>query len=380
MKNIIILYFCFIMSIFLLFSSLAAQQPEGEELFRVKIPEGYLYKAFDVSPGGMKALSFLEHQEGSLYSYRALVKIFDSDNLPVEEKVLDSGWIFGGFTPSSALILLKGEADSLSEARIIDLQGRELLSIRDVGSRQLLNDLHGREIAVAALGDDSHYKPSVVYDLSQGREKFRLDPVPWPHDLEHIKPKNSIWAETRIFLPVGQDNLFLWGIGATILLQKYGQPGHIWKIDSIGGNINEGKFLGPDYLAVSYFVEGKKHKEGLAIIRWRDGQIVFRVENYIFNGKREKELPPLRTDYLYLDEDFNLNFLFDSGESLIIHFDRENKTWKEEIKTVRKYNLGKSISAGKGRPQVIRGHVYYAVEENDEVVVRKIKLAFQEKD
>lgn len=372
MNKIKYLYFCVIVTIFLSVSSLAAQQPEGEELFKVKIPTGFIYKDFHISPGEIKALFFLSSQPGSLDYNRTMVILFDPDNLVIKEKVLDPGWIFGGFTTANHLILLKGEGDSLSESRIIDLQGRELLSIKDIGSRRLINDLYGREIAVVALGYDSHYQPTVVYDLDRNREKFRLGPIPLPGN---NKDKRAPWTGSEIFLPVGQNDLFLWGLGATILLQKYSQPGYIWKIDSIGGNISGGKLIGQDYLGVSYFNPDKRYKEGLAIIRLTDGQIVFRIENYIVNGQRENKWPPLNVDYLCLDEDSNLIFLDDSGESAIIDFDRENKTWKKELRAARKLNLGKSISTGKGRLRVIKGYVYYAEEGDGQVVIRRINLS-----
>lgn len=323
MKKIIISSLLSIMAISLLFSKVAAQQSEGEELFRVKIPAGFIYKSLYVSPEGMKALSFLEDQSESFYSDRSLVRIFDSDNLLIEEKVLDSGWIFGDFVSANHFLLIKGHADYVSEAKVVDLQGKEIFSIKDIGSRRLFNDLHGREIAVAALHYDSIYQPSIVYDLTSGKEKFRLGPLSLPPD---IKTRKDLWIGTRIFLPVGQDNLFIWGIGATVLLQRYTQPGHIWKIDNVGGNIGYGKFLGHEYLAISYFVPDKKYKEGLAIIRWRDGQIVFRIENYIVNNRLEKDLPRLTVDGLYLDEGSNLCFLNDDGRLLKIKFNDEKKT------------------------------------------------------
>lgn len=46
----------------------------------------------------------------------------------------------------------------------------------------------------------------------------------------------------------------------------------------------------------------------------------------------------------------------------------------ENIKMVRKYNFGKGIAGSKGRPIVIKGHIYYAYEESDEVVIKRIKL------
>ncbi|MGB9836987.1 MAG: hypothetical protein ACPLRX_09650 [Candidatus Saccharicenans sp.] len=372
MKKIIISFLFSLMIISILCGKVAAQQSEGEELFRVKIPAGFIYKTFHVSPAGMKALSFLEHRPESLHSNRSLVKIFDTDNLLIEEKVLDSGWIFGGFTPANALILLRGEGDSLSEARIVDLQWREILSVKNIGSRRLFCDVRGKEVALAALGYDSQYMPSVVYDLNSGQEKFRLEPFSLP---DVSQPEKIPWTGTRIFLPVGQDNLFVWGIGATVLLQRYQQPGHIWKIDSIGGNIADGKFLGQDYLAVRYFVPEKKYREGLAIIRWRDGQIVFRIENYIANNRREKELPPLTVEGLYLQDDgFDLCLLNDDGRLLKIKFKAEKKTWDENIKVVRQYNFGKSIASGRGRPKAIKGHIYFADEESNEVVVKRIKL------
>lgn len=371
MKKKAILGLVFFQTIFLLISSLPAQQPEGEELLRVKIPEGFIYKYFYVSPEMIKAVGFIEHQPERLISDLSVVKIFDSENTLIEEKLLDSGSIFGGFISVNHILLLKGDGDSLAEARVVELRGKEIASIKDIGSRRLFNDLRGKEMAVAALGYDSIYQPSIVYDLTAGREKFRLGPIPLP---SNFKKKIALWTGTRIFLPVGEDNLFLWGIGATILLQRYDRPGYIWKIDNIGGNIDEGKFLNEEYLAVSYFVPDKKYKEGLAVVRWRDGQVVFRIENYVVNDRREKDLLPLRLDGLYFDEDLNLNFLIDDGRAMKIYFNKENKTWDEKSKKFRKYNFGKSIAAGKGRPAVIKGHIYYADEENNEVVIRKIKL------
>lgn len=371
MKKIAILGLVFFKVIFLLISSLPAQPSDGEELLKVEVPAGFIYKFFEISPSGLKAIGFIEHQPGRLISDLSVVKILDSANRLIEDKILDSGWIFGGFIQDKYILLENGDEFYTSEVKIVDLKGAEILSIKDVGFRRLFHDLHGREMAVAALDNDSAYVPSVVYDLTAGREKFRLGPIPLP---SNFKKKISLWTGTRIFLPVGEDNLFLWGIGATVFLQRYDRPGYIWKIDNIGGNINEGKFLNEEYLAVSYFVPDKKYKEGLAVVRWRDGQVVFRIENYIVNDRREKDLLPLSVDGLYFDEDLNLNFLIDDGRLMKIYFNKENKTWDEKIKKFHKYNFGKSIVAGKGRPKVIKGHIYIADEENGEVVIRKIKL------
>lgn len=364
------IFFFIFQVIFLLNSSLAAQQSEGEELLRVEIPAGFIYKSFRISPGGLKAVCFLEHQPGKLYSDLSLIKIFDPENRLIEEKILDSGWIFGDFIQDKYIVLEKGDGDYLEEVKVVDLKGEEILSIKEVGSRRLFYDLHGRELAVAALGSDSAYAPSVVYDLNARREKFRLGPLSFPkNDI-----KKSLWSETRIFLPVGEDNLFVWGVGATVLLEKYERPGYIWKIDNIGGNIAEGKFLNEEYLALQYFVPDKKYKEGLAIIRWKDGQVVYKIENFIVNNRREKDLPPLVIHGLYLDEDLNLNFLSDDGRALKIYFDQQQKTWDEKIKRAHKYNFGKATSAGKGRPVVIKGYIFHADEENGEVIIKKVKL------
>lgn len=355
-----------------------AQSSEGEEILKCEIPQGFIYKNFHLSPSGMKGIVFLMDTPGSLVSDVSILEIFDLSNNLVMRRVLDSGWGFSGFTPDNKLILSKGHADSVSEIKILDIEGKEIMSIPEIGSRRLFFDLQGRELAVVALGYDAAYWPSVVYDLAKGIEKFRLGPVPLPENIkDKKKDKKNVfpWTGTRIFLPVGEDNLFLWGIGATILLQRYDGPGSVWKIDNIGGNISEGKFLNEEYLAVSYFVPGIKYKEGLAIIRWRDGQVVFRMENYIVNGKREKNLPVLQgVDSLCLDEDGNLSFVEDNGQIYKFHFKQENKTWDENLKTTYEHTFGKSIAAGKGRPNVIRGNIYYADEENGQVIIKKIKL------
>lgn len=374
MRKIFLIFILILVEALSLTNVSSAQISGGEVVLRHEIPNGFIYKGIDVSPSGMKGIVFLQPQTGKLYSDLLMLEIFDPNNTMILSKVLHSGWIFEGFTPDNKLILSKGDdSDSVSEIKILDINGTELLSIPDIGSRRLVFDLFGREMAIAALGYDGAYQPSIVYDAVTGREKFKYGPVNLAAKIKN-KNRRPLIEGPRLFLPIGKDNLFLVGLGATILLQQYDKPGYLWKIDNIGGNINEGKFLDQDYLAVSYYVPERRYKEGLAIIRWKDGEIVFRIENYIVNDRREKDLPVLSVDYLYLDEDFNLNFVYDDGQIFKIHFNKENKKWDENLKTAYKRNFGKSIAAGKGRPRIIKGHIYYAEEENGEVVIRRVKL------
>lgn len=368
----------FLIIIFFAIVGIVFPQPSVvQEILKTPIPPGFIYKNFKISPSGLKTFTFLQSQPGELTSDVAMERIFDANNNLVKEYLLTDSWILEGFTKNNNIILIKGHADYLAEARIEDLKGNLIFSFKIDGDRQLVEDLYGQEIALVATADTSFYQPSVVYDLRTGKEKFRFGPLSRDKYLK-LKPAQRVPLGTKIFLPVGEENLFIIGMGATVLMQRYDRPGYLWKIDDVGGNIYRGKFLNEKYLAVSYILPGKKFNEfieGLAIIEWRTGNIIFNLKL-----KDRKEIWSTDTYYTYLDRAGNLCFVYDEGKIVKMHFLRDKKSWDPKNIKIFRCSFGRSSQSGKGRPKVHKGEVYFGEEEGELVALKKINLTALEEE
>jgi len=251
--------------------------------------------------------------------------------------------------------------------------GDELFKIDGVGDRRIIFDPSGKELALAALGYDGLYEETVVFDTKTGKEKFRQGPMKLSGPTT-TNTKATAFTGPALFLPVGEDNLYLFGVGASLFLKKYDEPGEKWTIKDIGGNISNGKFLDEQHVGVSYYVPGSVYKEGLAVVDWKNGQIVFRLENQRVNDQKQKELPSLDADNAHFDKEKNLVFLNEDGEIFIMPFEKESRSWQE--KKVRYYLAGgvsKSTRGDMKRFRVVRGEIYFADEESDRIIIRKIK-------
>jgi hypothetical protein len=354
-----------------------SQEPaQTEVVLERKVPSGMIFKGFDISSLGQRALFFIEpsDQINKIRPDRSKLEIYDSNNKLILEKALDRDCFFHGFSPDGKIILsYGGDPMVIGTLQFLTPGGDELFKIDGVGDRRIIFDPSGKELALAALGYDGLYEDTVVFDTKTGKEKFRQGPIKLPGPTT-TNTKATAFTGPGLFLPVGEDNLYLFGVGASLFLKKYDEPGEKWTIKDIGGNISNGKFLDEQHVGVSYYVPGSAYKEGLAVVDWKNGQIVFRLENERVNDQKQKELPSLDADKAYFDKEKNLVILNEDGEIYVVPFEKERRSWQE--KNVRYYlggGVSKSTKGDMKRFRVVRGEIYFADQESDRIIIRKIK-------
>ncbi|HRD02464.1 MAG TPA: hypothetical protein PLP57_07465 [Candidatus Saccharicenans sp.] len=344
--------------------------------FEKKVPFGMIFKKFDISSSGHRALFYIEHSDeiNKFWPDWSKLEIYDPDNRLILEKVLERDCSFHGFSPDGKIILSYGDDPMVIGAlQFLTLGGAELFKIDGVGDRRIIFDPTGKELALAALGCNGLYEDTVVYDTKTGKEKFRQGPIKLS-GLNAKNPKATGFIGLGLFLPVGEDNLYLYGVGASLFLKKYDESGQKWSIKDIGGNISHGKFLDEEYAAVSYYVPDPEYKEGLVVVDWKNGQIVFRLENKRINDKKQKRLPSLVADSVHFDKEKNLVFLNEDGEIFILPFEKESRSWQE--KKIRNYLAGMVSKSSMGkmkRFKMVSGEIYFSDEEPDRIIIRKIK-------
>jgi len=77
------------------------------------------------------------------------------------------------------------------------------------------------------------------------------------------------------FILMGKDHRFILGDGATLLMTAYTAPdAPVWKIDNIGGTIDELRFLNQSVCAVAYRGDGYR---GKALIHMETGNVLYRA-------------------------------------------------------------------------------------------------------
>jgi len=352
------------------------ESTETEVVLERKIPSGMIFKGLDISSTGHRALFYIEHSDqiNKIRPDWSKLEIYDSNNRLILEKVLERDCFFHGFSPDGKIILsFSGDPMVIQTLQFLSPGGDELFKIDGVGDRRIIFDPSGKELALAALGYDGLYEETVVFDTKTGKEKFRQGPMKLSGPTT-TNTKATALTGPALFLPVGEDNLYLFGVGASLFLKKYDEPGEKWTIKDIGGNISNGKFLDEQHVGVSYYVPGSVYKEGLAVVDWKNGQIVFKLENQRVNDQKQKELPSLDADNAHFDKEKNLVFLNEDGEIVIVPFEKASRSWQE--KKVRYYLAGGVSKSTKGdmkRFRLARGEIYFADEESDRIIIRKIK-------
>lgn len=354
-----------------------SQEPARTEVvFERKVPLGMIFKGLDISSSGHRALFFIEpsDQINKIRPDWSRLEIYDPDNKLILEKALDRDCFFHGFSPDGKIILSYGDDPMvIGTLQFLTPGGDELFKIDGVGDRRIIFDPFGKELALAALGYDGLYEDTVVFDTKTGKEKFRQGPIKRSGPTT-TNTKATAFTGSALFLPVGEDNLYLFGVGASLFLKKYDEPGEKWTIKDIGGNISNGKFLDEQHVGVSYYVPGSVYKEGLAVVDRENGQIVFRLENQRVSDQKQKELPSLDADNAYFDKENNLVFLNEDGEIFIVPFEKERRSWQE--KKVRYYLVGRVLKSPTERVKrfrLVRGEIYFADQESDRIIIRKIK-------
>ncbi|MGB9764809.1 MAG: hypothetical protein ACPLZD_05590 [Candidatus Saccharicenans sp.] len=363
-----------LMGLILIMASVTFFSPKAlseELLIKHPIPFGWKFKDLEM---GEKYIGIcfwpdieLNGHEPQIFP-RTLVQILDKKSGRVILEVKTEAGERFKLLKDNKIFLVKGDESGDDSIRMLDLDGKEYWRIKwpqglQSVKGQVLFDLRGKEFAYVDLVWGSLSTPAVVYDLDSGKEKFIYGPLNLPEKLREAG------FGLKVFLPIGEDNLFLMGIGASVFLKHYDNRKDIWTISDIGGNISSGKFLNDDYVGLNYWRREEKNKyiSGLAVIEWKTGKIAFRLENIKINGVSQKKITIPYVDFIFLDKgDNSLVFNPDKDDNLVVKipYNYKTKTWVEE-KAKRYRALVKYKVVGKSREYQKIYYGKYVVDENE---------------
>jgi hypothetical protein len=247
---------------------------QADVVFEHKLPPGWKYKSFSISRSGLKALCLLPDLPVLVLlksEFQKRLQVFDKDGNLINDLMLEKWCWLHGFTRDNNIALTYGDEDGTWSIEVIDLRGKKISSTA-VGGRWPTAAHLGKDIAfIPRRGEDGAVS---IVDEATGREKARFEQP--THEGKTI--------EMSCFLPIGEDGMYVVGVGGTLFLRSYLHPGKdIWKIPDIGGDIHIDMFLDDELIGVSYerndFDAGKL-MAGTAIIEWRTGKILFNKQGY----------------------------------------------------------------------------------------------------
>lgn len=313
----------------------AGQLLSQEVVLERTLPPGWIFNNFyyqnHQNPGlGMKALFLVqdlpeEIRAGGKVARR--LQVFDAANNLVADLTLPEWHWFGGFIGNDRLLVYAGDVE-VERVEVLDFKGNEIYSL-DGGGRQLQQSLLGNDFALTPrLGLETG--PISIIDGEKGKEKLKIEPYP-------KSPPG--WPLPGCFLLIG-DGYFLTGLGATLFLENYNQPGQkLWMIRDIGGNIQEARILSKDLIAVSYDIEASFRKNefisGMAILEWRTGKVMFRKSARLQEGPDNFWHQLIRSLSLMMDEDGNLVFTLNDDEAIRIPREKASGPGWNEARAVR---------------------------------------------
>lgn len=301
------------------------------------LPPGWIFNNFyyqdNQNPGsGLKALFLVQDLPEEIRASGKVARrlqVFDAANNLVADLTLPEWHWFGGFIDNDRLLVYSGDVE-VDRVEVLDFKGNEIYSL-DGGGRQLQKALLGNDFALTPrLGLDLETGPISIIDGEKGKEKLKIEPYPGnPQGL----------PLPGCFLLIGE-GYFLTGLGATLFLENYNQPGQkLWMIEDIGGNIQEAHFLSRDLIAVSYDIEAGFRKaefiSGMAIIEWRTGKVLFRKSARQQEGPDKFWYQLIRSLSLMMDEDGNLVFTLNDDEAIRIPRTKGSGPGWNEARAVR---------------------------------------------
>lgn len=364
---------------------LFSDKARSEEcLFQHPIPSGWKFRAFEMTDSYI-GIFFWPDIEFRWYEPQVFpkgrVQILDKKSGEIVFDIITEPGERFRLLKNNKIILVGGDESGDDSIRMLTIEGKELWRVKwpqgpQIVKGEVVFDLKAREFGYVDLMWGALSTPAIVYDLDTGREKFRFGPLTFPEKLKEAG------AGLKVFLPIGEDNLFLMGIGASVFLKHYDDRKDVWAINNVGGNINSGGFLGDDYICLKYWRRDGKNKyiDGLVIIEWRTGKIVFRLENIEIkiNGVWQKRLsiPIPYPRFIHIDEEDNsLIFTSDKNDNLVVRipYDPKRKTWPEEkLKRYRAQVKFKMVGKSKEYQEIFYGK--YVVDEIEEGGLRSLKI------
>lgn len=372
-----------LISLILILSSIASFHNKAraqELLLKHPIPSGWKFRDLKISELYIGICFWPDMELNGHVSQdfpRTLIQILDKEGGKVVFDFITEAGESLRLLKDNKILLISGDEDGDDSIRMLTLDGKELWRVRwpqgpQTIKGQVLLDLKGREFAYADLMWGSSSNPAIVYDLESGKEKFRYGPVNLPEKLKEAG------IGLKVFLPIGEDNLFLVGIGSSIFLKHYDNRKDVWAINDVGGNITSGKFLDESYVGLNYWRrEGKnKHIYGLAVIDWQTGKVVFRLENIKINGVLQKKTIIPSIDFIYIDEEDNSLILTpDRNDNLVVKipYNSKIKTWVEEkMKRYRAQVNYKIVGKSREYQKIFYGK--YVVDETEDGGLRLLKV------
>lgn len=294
-----------------------------ETVLEHKVPPGWKYKSFSISSSQVKALFFLPDlsDEALLTSaFPRRLQVFSSENSLIADLTIADNYRLRSITKNDKIILGDGDESGCGHIKLLDLLGNELYTVNAEGRWPVVAP-YGKDIAlVPGLQDIG---PVSIIDEDTGKEKLRINPP---------ESKNKTF-KISAFFPLGEEGFYVQGVGATLMLKSYLHVNErYWKIQDIGGNINQGIMLNDEYLAVNYRIDdfsSKKLTVGVAVVEWRTGNVLFNKRGYQINGVQDSWYPNFNTLSLLID---NGSLLFYADPDRVVRLplrSNGNKGWDE---------------------------------------------------
>jgi hypothetical protein len=315
---------------------LGGQLLSQEVVLERALPPGWVFKSFYYKPhdenarSALKALFLIQDLPVEIRASGRVARrlqVFDSAGNPVADLILPEWHWFEGFIGNDRLLVSLGDEGGAGQVKVLDLNGHEIYSL-EAGGRWVQQAVLGSDFAlVPRLGEETG--PVSIIDGEKGREKLKIGPYPeGPQGL----PLPSC------FLLIG-DGYFLTGLGATLFLENYNQPGQkLWMIKDIGGNIQEARILRKDLIAVSYDIKTDFKRDefiaGLAVIEWKTGRVLFRKSARQEEGRDRFWYQLIRSLNIGTEEDGSLLFYLDDEAIKLPKEKASGQEW-DEAKVVR---------------------------------------------
>jgi len=151
---------------------------------------------------------------------------------------------------------------------------------------------------------------------------------------------------------------FYVGLGEKRTLDKVAEHFNVplWMIKDIGGNIHEARILDRDLIAVGYDKKADFKKgefiSGLAVIRWKTGEILFNRTARFEKDKKDFWYPRLKYLNLLVEEDGSLLFYGD-GEALRLPKEKaDGWKWNEDKAIKLKADPPERVAGAEGNKAV----------------------------
>jgi hypothetical protein len=342
-----------------------------ETILEHKVPPGWRYKSFAVSRSDIKALYFLPVLPDEVLlteNHPGRLQVFNEKNNLIADLIIEDNYRLSKISRNDRIILCDGEESGCYHIKVLDPSGKEMYTTKAEG-RWPVTAPYGKDIALVPGQED--IGPVSIIDEDTGREKARISPPTGKDKAFRI----------AAFFPLGEDGLYVQGVGATLCLKSYLHINEVyWKIQDIGGNIKSGVFLNDEYLAIRYGTDDfRDHKfmAGVAIVEWRTGNVVFKKKAFQISGVQDRWFSQLESLSVLVD---NGSLYFYGNPNDVLRLPRRSdgrNGWDENRSVKGKFSpgqIGEITLGGKLIKPEIHAGKYVITDFGDAVRIEKSKF------